>query len=152
VISPPNREERDRRLYLPAARKASSNTLQLTLLCLSVMLASSHAFAANHPPVTGKNTDCASCHADMLTGTSVHSQGEIACTICHAATPDGNTVTMSLTLPKQQLCFACHARNRVQQNSLTPRRECLYCHDAHRSPRTMLLRRNVPMSAPGSKH
>ena len=113
-----------------------------------IALAAVPAIAANHPSVTGKNADCSSCHADMLTGTSVHAQGEISCLLCHTAAPDQKTsnVTIKLTLPKENICFACHERTAMQQHFPESRRECLACHDAHRSARTMLLRRDVDAS------
>jgi predicted CXXCH cytochrome family protein len=106
------------------------------------------AFAANHPPITGKNADCSSCHADMLTGKSVHSQGEIECMLCHNAVPDesGPKVTMTLILTKDKVCYACHERTAMQQHYAETKRDCLGCHDAHRSARAMLLRREVNVS------
>ena len=118
----------------------------ILVVACGLLLTPKPCFAANHPPVTGKDAKCSSCHADMVTGKSVHSQGEIACLICHAATPDGNTVTMSLTIPKQQLCFACHERTAMQQHWPDSKRDCLGCHDAHRSSRAMLLRRDVEIN------
>ena len=104
------------------------------------------AAAANHPPLTNANANCSSCHADMIQGTSVHSQGEIECTTCHASTSDGGKVAMSLTVPKEQLCYACHERGAMQQHWATPKRGCLDCHDAHHSTRAMLLKRNVDVA------
>ena len=109
---------------------------------LSLVL-SAFAFAANHPAVTGKNANCSACHADMLTGRSVHSEGELACTLCHTSVPEGDKAAMSLILPKEQLCFACHERTAMQQHWPESKRDCLGCHDTHRSDRAMLLRRGV---------
>ncbi len=112
------------------------------VLCLFVLGAS--LAASNHPPVTGRNANCALCHADMTQGSSVHSQGELACGLCHSSEADGSTVKMLLTVPKEQLCFACHERSAMQQHVSSGRNtDCLGCHDAHRSARAMLLRRNV---------
>ena len=112
------------------------------VFCLFVLATS--LTASNHPPVTGRNANCALCHADMTQGTSVHSQGELACGLCHSSEADGTSVRMLLTLPKEQLCFACHERTAMQQHvSSSGNTDCLGCHDAHRSARAMLLRRNV---------
>jgi predicted CXXCH cytochrome family protein len=51
---------------------------------------------------------------------------------------------MFLTVPKEQICFLCHERAAMQQHvSSSKQKDCLGCHDAHRSARAMLLRRNV---------
>ena len=120
--------------------------LGLALVLLLVLLGTLPSVAANHPPLTNANASCSSCHADMLQGTSVHSQGEIECATCHASTPDAGKVAMSLTIPKDQLCYACHERGAMQQHWTTPKRGCLDCHDAHHSTRAMLLKRNVDVA------
>jgi predicted CXXCH cytochrome family protein len=112
-----------------------------------LLLLAPPSFAANHPPIAGKNADCSSCHADMLTGKSVHSQGEISCMLCHSAEPSDGTVkvTMTLALSGEKLCFACHERTAMQKHYPESQRDCLGCHDAHRSARAMLLRRDVDL-------
>jgi predicted CXXCH cytochrome family protein len=115
-------------------------------MLMFALLGALPAAAANHPPLTSANASCSSCHADMLQGASVHSQGEIECTTCHASTPDGGKVAISLTVPKDQLCYACHERGAMQQHWATPKRGCLDCHDAHHSTRAMLLKRNVDVT------
>lgn len=124
-------------------RKISSSFPQ-ALVCLLLMAGPLRA--ANHPAVTGKNSNCASCHADMTQGASVHSRGELACGLCHSST-EGASVEMFLTVPKEQICFVCHERPAMQQHvSSSTQKDCLGCHDAHRSARAMLLRRNVETS------
>src|SRR6185437_7452440 len=115
-------------------------------MLMFALLGALPAMAANHPPLTSTNANCSSCHADMIKGASVHSQGEIECTTCHASTPDGGKVAISLTVPKDQLCYACHERGAMQQHWATPKRGCLDCHDAHHSTRAMLLKRNVDVT------
>lgn len=120
-------------------------SLARALGCLLLM--AGPLFAANHPAVTGRNANCALCHADMTQGVSVHSQGELACGLCHSSEARGSMVQMSLTIPKEQICFVCHERNAMQHHvSSDPDKDCLGCHDAHRSARAMLLRRNVDMN------
>ena len=120
----------------------------LLVLISGLALSTPLVLAANHPPITGKNADCSSCHADMLTGKSVHSQGEIACLLCHTAEPDESAtkVTIKVILPHDGVCFACHERTAMQQHWPESKRDCLGCHDAHRSTRAMLLRRDVEVS------
>lgn len=124
-----------------AGRTLSSKFGQ-ALGCLLLVVAP--LSAANHPAITGKNANCALCHADMTQGKSVHSQGELACGLCHSADPAGDTVEMLLAVPMEQLCFDCHERAAMQQHvSSSADKTCLGCHDAHRSARAMLLRRNI---------
>lgn len=126
----------------PLRRKTSSSFPQ-ALVCLLLM--AGPLFAANHPAVTGRNSNCALCHADMTHGVSVHSRGELGCGLCHSST-EGATVEMFLTVPKEQICFLCHERAALQQHvSSSEKKDCLGCHDAHRSARAMLLRRNVEL-------
>ncbi len=56
---------------------------------------------------------------------------------------ESSTVEMVLTVPREQLCFACHERSAMEQHWAMGQKACLDCHDAHRSARAMLLRRNV---------
>jgi predicted CXXCH cytochrome family protein len=125
--------------------RRSLSSFARALACLLLM--AGPIFAANHPAVTGKNANCALCHADMTQGGSVHSKGELACGLCHSSEAGGSTVEMLLTIPKDQLCFACHERNAMQPHvSSDTNKDCLGCHDAHRSARAMLLLRNVDMN------
>ena len=87
----------------------------------------------------------------MLTGASVHAQGELSCNMCHVAAPQASGADVSLVLPKQQVCLNCHERTAMQQHWPHAKRECLDCHDAHRSARAMLLRRDVEVSYPEQK-
>ncbi len=126
-------------------RRPFSSWFGQALGCLLLMAVP--LFAANHPAITGKNANCALCHADMTQGKSVHSQGELGCGLCHSSAGDGKTVEMLLTVPKEQICFVCHERAIMQQHvSSSTNKDCLGCHDAHRSERAMLLRRNVDMN------
>lgn len=112
------------------------------VFCFLLLL--SPAFGSNHPGIEGKNANCASCHSDMTQGQSVHSQGELACNLCHTSRSDAGGVEFVLAVPKQQLCFTCHERSAMEQHATSsPKKDCLGCHDAHRSARAMLLRRDV---------
>src|SRR6266542_1393255 len=59
------------------ARVSTVSVFFLLLPCWSL--------GENHPSVRGRNAKCTLCHADMLIGKSVHSSGELSCTLCHAA-------------------------------------------------------------------
>src|SRR6266542_4373819 len=117
------------------ARVSTVSVFFLLLPCWSL--------GENHPSVRGRNAKCTLCHADLLIGKSVHSSGELSCTLCHAAREESSTVQMVLTVPREQLCFACHERSAMEQHWAMGQKACLDCHDAHRSARAMLLRRSV---------
>jgi len=119
--------------------------LEKCVLCLLVLVGS--VFASNHPAITRQNANCALCHSDMTKGQSVHSEGELSCALCHSARTDGNTAEMELTVPRADICFVCHERSAMQQHVASgPKKGCLDCHDAHRSDRVMLLRRNIEVN------
>jgi predicted CXXCH cytochrome family protein len=124
-------------------RRVVRNCCLLSAIAFS---SASTSLAGNHPPITGQNANCASCHSDMLTGVSVHALGELSCNMCHVAVQQDSGPDVSLAVPKQQVCFNCHERTAMQQHWPQAKRECLDCHDAHRSARAMLLRRDVEVS------
>ncbi len=130
---------------LPQLRLVPHNCCSLAVI---VLILTSVSLAANHPPVTAQNANCASCHSDMLSGTSVHAQGELSCNMCHVAAQRDGDADVSLVVPREQACFNCHERSVMQQHWPQAKRECLDCHDAHRSARAMLLRRDVDLSYP----
>ena|SRR3974390_456375 len=104
-------------------------------------LAGMPAMAIEHPGVVPKDANCSSCHTKKVSGKSVHSAMVISCTVCHLAMTQGDMTTVSLVLPKEQICFECHERSSaLQQHSPAARGPCLQCHDAHSSDRRMLLR------------
>ena len=111
-------------------------------LCFLLLVGS--ALASSHPGIAGQNADCALCHADMTKGQSVHSQGELACNLCHVPRQGSDAVEFTLTLPKEEICHGCHEHSAMQAHvSSSQKKDCLDCHDAHRSARPMLLRRNI---------
>lgn len=106
-----------------------------------LLAAGMHASTVEHPGVLHENDVCSSCHADKISGMSVHSALAISCTVCHLAQTQGDMTTLSLIMPKEQICFACHERSAgLQQHSPAVKGLCVDCHDAHRSDRRMLLR------------
>lgn len=118
--------------YMPSA-------LRVSLLLL--LAAAIQASAVEHPGILHQDDNCSSCHADKISGKSVHSAMALACTACHIALTQGDMTTLNLTMPKELICFACHEKStELQRHSPTGRAQCVHCHDAHSSNRRMLLR------------
>ncbi len=70
------------------------------------------------------------------------------CTVCHVAQTQGDMTVLNLSMPKAQICFACHEKTAQMMKHLSsgeapgkdmPGNTCLTCHDAHSSSRRMLL-------------
>lgn len=107
------------------------------------------AGAVEHPGVVPKDAECTSCHAAKIRGKSVHSVMAASCDVCHVTQTQGDMTLVSLSMPKQKICYACH-----QESSALPlhvpvvKGECIDCHDAHSSDRKMLLRVEA-LTSPG---
>lgn len=128
------------------ARKSYCGTAScLVLLC---MLTASHCWAVEHPGTIPKDAECSSCHAKKITGRSVHSAMASPCTICHVTMTQGDMTSISLLMPKNKICYACHAESAaLRQHVPETKLQCLECHDAHSSNARMLLRAEaVPVS------
>jgi predicted CXXCH cytochrome family protein len=99
------------------------------------------ATAVEHPGVVPRDADCSSCHSDKSIGKSVHSAMATSCTVCHLTKTQGDMTSVSLAMPKTQICFACHEKSvELKRHSPAVKDTCLNCHDAHSSNRRMLLR------------
>ena len=71
----------------------------------------------------------------------MHSAMATSCAVCHVTKTQGDMTSISLAMPKTQICFACHEKSvELQRHSPTIKDTCLTCHDAHSSNRRMLLR------------
>jgi predicted CXXCH cytochrome family protein len=108
------------------------------------------AWGVEHPGVIPVGVECASCHAKKVTGKSVHSAMSTQCTVCHVTRTQGDMTTLSLAMPKELICFACHEKSaQLQQHVPVVKGQCVDCHDAHSSDQRMLLRTGVgpPLSA-----
>lgn len=115
----------------------------LSALVVSLMLAAAlPAHAVEHPGVLPRDPNCSTCHANKIRGRSVHSAMATSCTVCHLTSTQGDMTTLSLAMPKAQICFACHEKSaELQKHSpAVTKGTCLDCHDAHSSDRRMLLR------------
>jgi predicted CXXCH cytochrome family protein len=141
---------------LPAA--ASSNPRRLALRCYglhvlaSLLLMVGSANAIEHPGVVSKDAECSSCHASKLTGKSVHSAMSTTCSVCHVTAMQGDMLSVSLSMPKEKICSACHDEAAaLRQHPSSVKGSCLECHDAHSSNRKMLLREVAALSVPKQK-
>src|SRR5579862_6485472 len=104
------------------------------------VLTVTRANAVEHPGSLGRDADCTSCHAKKTKGTSVHSAMQSPCDVCHVTSTQGDMTLVSLSMPKNKICFACHeeaAAARLHKPSV--RGQCMECHDAHSSDYRMLL-------------
>ena len=109
------------------------------------------AAAVEHPGVLHKDDVCSTCHTDKTSGKSVHSAMAVACTICHLAQTQGDMTTLTLIMPKEQICFACHDKaSGERQHSPAAKGLCVECHDSHSSGRRMLLREPAETRQRGS--
>jgi predicted CXXCH cytochrome family protein len=98
------------------------------------------AIAVEHPGTLEKDAECSSCHATKISGKSVHSAMAMPCTVCHLAMIRGDMTTLSLLMPKEKICFACHEESAaLRQHVPKSKGQCVECHDAHSSDQRMLL-------------
>ncbi len=117
-------------------RAPSALPALLSLLTIAMPLS-----AAEHPGILDRQDTCSTCHADKSRGKSVHSAMALPCTVCHVAQTRGDMTTLDLLMPKEQICFACHAKSSESQDHKPPVKGlCVSCHDAHASNRPDLLR------------
>ncbi len=99
------------------------------------------ASAVEHPGTIPQGAECSSCHATKIHGKSVHSAMADPCTVCHVSVTQGDMTSMSLLMPKDKICYACHAESAtLKQHTPDTKKACLECHDAHSSNARMLLR------------
>ncbi len=90
------------------------------------------------------HADCTSCHEDKISGKVVHSAMAMGCAVCHQVVAEGETATVRLTMPKEQICFACHGKSGDDyQHPPYAQGQCVSCHDPHSSNFPMHLRAEV---------
>lgn len=103
--------------------------------------------AVEHPGVLSNDAACVSCHANKHSGKSVHSVMAASCGVCHVTATQGDMTTVSLSMPKQKICSACHDEPAaLRQHAPGTKGACVECHDAHRSNLRMLLRESAVVS------
>lgn len=121
------------------------------LVALLLLMVGSTA-AVEHPGVVPRGTECASCHASKVTGKFVHSAMGTSCTVCHVTSTQGDMTTVSLSMPKEKICSACHTESTtLRQHVPSVKGSCVDCHDAHSSSRRMMLRELAAVTRPKSK-
>ena len=120
-------------------------TARTILVSASLVLAGAiGAGAVEHPGVIPKDAECTSCHAAKIQGKSVHSVMASSCDVCHITQTQGDMTLVSLSMPKQKICFACHQESAaLRQHLPSVKGQCVDCHDAHSSERKTLLRIDV---------
>src|SRR5579872_6636098 len=112
-----------------------------TQASLALLLMVGSAGAIEHPGIVPQGVECRSCHANKLTGKSVHSAMETTCTVCHVERTQGDMMSVSLSMPKEKICSACHDESAaLRQHVPAVKGSCVECHDAHSSDRKDLLR------------
>jgi len=113
----------------------------IAIISLLLFLVALPALAVEHPGILHKDDLCSTCHADKMSGQSVHSAMAISCTVCHLAQTQGDMTTLNLVMPKEQICFACHEKSaELRRHSPVAKGLCVDCHDSHSSDRPTLLR------------
>ena len=117
-----------------------------------LLLFTGSAIAVEHPGVVPTGVGCASCHASKVTGKFVHSAMESSCTVCHVTSTQGDMTTVSLSMPKEKICSACHTESAtLRQHVPSVKGSCVDCHDAHSSSRRMMLRELAVVAPPKGK-
>ena len=118
-----------------------------------LLLTGCSAIAVEHPGAIPKEDNCSSCHADKSRGKSVHSAMAGPCGVCHLVQTRGDMTTMSLMMPKERICFACHEESAaLRLHAPAKDKMCVDCHDSHSSNQKMLLRKlsDLGISVPRS--
>jgi predicted CXXCH cytochrome family protein len=117
------------------------NSRTCILAASLLLVAAAPAVAVEHPGVVPKDAECTSCHAAKVRGQSVHSVMATSCDVCHVTQMQGDMTVVSLSMPKQKICFACHQESTaLREHVPAVKGQCIDCHDAHSSDRKMLLR------------
>jgi len=117
-----------------------SRRIVLVIAC-TLLWGSQANWAAEHPGLVDK--DCPACHAQKITGKSVHSAMASPCTVCHVKISQSDMTTLTLSMPKTKICSACHDEPAaLRQHVPAVKGQCLECHDAHSSRYRLLLLRD----------
>jgi len=136
ISTEPQRPARKQSTTAAMMPKASALISSLLLLLPLAMQAS----AIEHPGILDKDAQCSSCHANKTRGKSVHSAGEVSCTVCHLTETKGDMTMLNLLLSKEKICSACHEKGaQLRQHSPAAKQQCVDCHDPHSSSRNSLL-------------
>ena len=119
------------------------------LMACLLFAGATNAVAVEHPGVVPRDAECTSCHAAKIAGKSVHSVMPASCGVCHLTQTQGDMTVVSLSMPKQKICSACHDEQAaLRRHAPATRGACLECHDAHNSDGKMLLRADATTPVP----
>ena len=125
------------------------HALSAFVVTLFFCLGPSLVLGVEHPGSFDNDAQCSTCHAKKISGKSVHSAMGSPCTVCHLTVTQGDMTTVSLSMPKGRICFACHEESAaLRQHVPKVKGQCLECHDAHSSEQRMLLRVLQPLLRP----
>lgn len=129
------------RSRMPLASQLHKKEQAITAFVLLLFVIVPWADAVEHPGVVPKDANCTSCHAKKLTGKSVHSAMATTCSVCHVTMTQGDLTTVSLSMPREKICSACHDEAAaMRQHAPSAKGYCIDCHDAHSSEYKALLR------------
>jgi len=116
---------------------------------LVLAFSGAEVLAVEHPGTIHENDNCTACHVAKTTGKSVHSAMSISCTVCHLAQTRGDLTTVTLLMPKEKICSACHDTSaELRKHQVKAKGFCLECHDAHSSDHRLLLREEADLHPP----
>jgi predicted CXXCH cytochrome family protein len=116
---------------------------------LFVFLVAHPVLAAQHPVPLDKGIKedkCLECHSELTQGKVVHSAVQMGCFNCHFVRGSGESTRVVLKTPKSTaLCATCHADKKVEGPGKRVHppvsRDCLQCHDPHKSENKALLKK-----------
>src|SRR5579864_3035470 len=121
--------------------RVAMNSRTCILAASFLFVGAASALAVEHPGVVPKDAECTLCHAAKVRGKSVHSVMATSCTVCHVTQTQGDMTMVSLSMPRQKICFACHKESTaLREHVPAVKGQCIDCHDAHSSDQKMLLR------------
>ena len=121
--------------------------LALPLLLVAATAVPKQAPAGKkHPPlVAATEAKCATCHADVLKGRTIHPGAE-DCSLCHEMSGSGSQTTVRFLSPPADLCVACHseladaAAAKLKSSHAPVADGCANCHRPHASDEPRLLK------------
>lgn len=100
-----------------------------------------------------EETDCLTCHGELIAGQKPHAAVTMGCASCHAGIDAAevphrttNSVKRGLLAAPPQLCYGCHDEKTFTNKHVHPALEmgCGSCHNPHASRNSRLLKTPVP--------
>ncbi len=131
--------------------RVSSGIIAFIMLMMLAGLGVPQLQAARHPALDPNidSAKCITCHADKTSAKSAHAKGQVNCLSCHEVRVNKEITRVKLVTPTPaNLCYTCHKdKNPANITGLIhapDARDCLKCHDPHKSDNPSLLLK--PMS------